>query len=117
MPAMRRQIDVQTEQRHGYTVIRPRGEIDLHVSNDLRHALLKAVNAGAHVIVDMAGVNYIDSSGIASLIEAFQRARTRDQRFRLAAVPDSAMRVMRIAQLDRVFWIYDTVAAAAGEDA
>jgi len=112
---MNHPMRVQTDRRDGVTVVRPQGEIDLHVSGELRRALLDAVNAGGPVVVEMSGVRYIDSSGIASLVEALQRARTRRQRFRLAAVPESAMRVMRIAQLDRVFSIHDSVAAAREE--
>lgn len=113
---MARRVEVRNEHRDGFRVIRPRGEIDLQVADELRDALLDAVEAGGAVIVDMAGVSHIDSAGIASLVEAFQRARERGQTFRLAAVPASALRVMRISHLDRVFRIHDTVAAAAGED-
>lgn len=66
-------------------------------------------------IVDMSGVGYIDSSGIASLIEAFQTARQRNLRFALAAVPERAQRVLKLARLERVFPMMTDVDPNFGE--
>lgn len=84
-------------------ILRPRGEIDLSVSPSFRRALLDSLNAGRDVIVDMAGVAYIDSSGIASLAEALHHAKRSGRRLALARLPETAMRVLRIARLDQVF--------------
>ena len=43
--------------------------------DDARDALLDAVGRGRAVVVNLAGVGYIDSSGVASLVESFQAAR------------------------------------------
>lgn len=60
-------------------------------------------------VVDLSGVTYIDSSGIASLVEALQETRRRGTHLALAAVSGSALRVFELARLDRVFSIYATV--------
>lgn len=96
-------------------VVVPQGDVDLEVSQDLRQVLLRHVKDGRDLLVDMNAVGYVDSSGIASLIEAFQAARSRGARFALAAVPERAMRVLRLARLDRVFPLQDAPDPSFGE--
>jgi len=86
------------------------GDVDLEHSPAARKVLLECLQQGRHVLVDMSGVSYIDSSGVASLVEAFQNARRKGTRFALAAVSSSALRVLELARLDKVFTIYRTVA-------
>lgn len=101
---------------HGATrVVAFRGEVDLEHSPVAREVLLGAVEAGAPLVVDLSGVSYIDSSGIASLVEAFQEARKRGTGFSLAAVSTSALRVFELARLDQVFTIHPTLEAALGD--
>ena len=91
-------------------VIAFEGEVDLEHSPTAPKVLLDCVEQGHDVVVDMAEVAYIDSSGIASLVEALQTARRKHTRFSLAAVSPAAMRVFQLARLDRVFTIHPTVA-------
>ena len=88
------------------------GEIDLEFSNDMREVLLGAVGDARGVVVDLSGVSMIDSSGIASLLEAFQNARKRGKEFVLAAADDAVLRVLKLARLDTVFHLEKDVAAA-----
>lgn len=106
---MARELEMRSERHDGVEVLRLSGEVDLQVSAQLRRALLDRLDGGRDVLVDLNAVTYIDSSGVASLIEAFQRARKDGRRFALARVPDGAMRVLKIAQLDRVFPILPDV--------
>ena len=86
------------------------GDIDLESSPKVRSALLDCVGLKQAVLVDMSSVSYIDSSGVASLVEAFQTARKSDTRFGLVSVSPPAMRVLELARLDRIFSIFDSVA-------
>ena len=90
-------------------VIAFRGDIDLQTSPDARKELLALVGNGRSILVDLAGVGYIDSSGVASLVECLQSARKSGQQMALVSVSDGAMRVLQLARLDRVFKIYGTV--------
>ena len=94
----------------GVAIVQLSGEIDLESSPKVRLALLDCVGSKAGVLVDMSAVTYIDSSGVASLVEAFQNARKSDTRFGLAEVSESALRVLELARLDKVFSIHPTVA-------
>ena len=102
---------VLSEQR-GWAVVAVDGEVDLESSPELRELLLEQVGRGRPVVVDLSGVAYIDSSGIASLVEAFQIARKAGSAFGLASVSEPALRVLRLARLDPVFTLHATVAEA-----
>ena len=91
-------------------VVAFQGDVDLESSPRARQVLLESVGRGKKVLVDLSGVEYIDSSGVASLVEAFKLAKTRSQEFALASVSGSALRVLQLARLDKVFSIHDTVA-------
>jgi anti-sigma B factor antagonist len=106
---MGRMLEMWRERYDNTTVLSLSGEVDLHVSAELRQALLDELAQNRDVLIDMKDVGYIDSSGVASMIEGFQRARKAGRRFALARVPESAMRVLRIAQLDRVFLLLNSV--------
>lgn len=95
-------------------VVALEGDVDLEQSPTARKVLLECVEQGRDVVVDMASVTYIDSSGIASLVEALQTARRKGTAFALAAVSTSARRVLELARLDKVFTIHSTVDAATG---
>lgn len=94
------------KEKRGSIVVALEGDIDLEGSPAARKILLDAVQQGQPVYVDLSAVTYIDSSGIASLVEALQRARQRGTGFALASVSDPARRVLELARLDRVFTIH-----------
>lgn len=79
------------------------GEIDLDRSPEARKALLAAVATGRGVTVDMAEVDYMDSSGVATLVEAFQKSSSTHQPFQLVRVRERVLKVLQLARLDQVF--------------
>lgn len=112
---MARDLEMQSGRHGGVDVLHLAGEVDLEVSSQLRRTLLERIDGKRDLLIDLNGVSYIDSSGVASLIEAFQRARKDGLRFALARVPEGAMRVLKIAQLDRVFPILPDIDIGFGE--
>jgi anti-sigma B factor antagonist len=94
---------VASESSDGYVLVRLSGEVDLSWSQEVRRAVLDALASGAPVGVELSAVSYIDSSGIAALVEGFQQARTHGRRFALVAVSDAVRAVLELARLDRVF--------------
>jgi len=93
-------------------VIHLAGEVDLEHTPQIRKVLLAAVEHGRRVLVDMAEVSYIDSSGIACLIEALQEARKKGADLALIAVNPQALRVLELARLDSVFAIHADLTSA-----
>ncbi len=95
-----------------HDVLRLAGTVDLEHSPDIRRTLLDAVAERVDVFVDLSEVTYIDSSGIACLVEALQAARDHGANLDLVAVSRQAMRVLELARLDMVFSIHDDLASA-----
>ncbi|MEO3427991.1 STAS domain-containing protein [Pelagibius sp. CAU 1746] len=101
---------------NGNLVVSLTGEIDLDRAPEARRLLLDCVKRSKDVLVDLSAVTYIDSSGIASLVEALQWAKQRGTGLCLVAVSPQALRVFELARLDTVFAIHpDLATALAGE--
>jgi anti-sigma B factor antagonist len=105
-------MEHHVREEHGIAVAAFRGDIDFNSSPKVREILLDLVADKDGLLVDLSSVDYIDSSGVASLIEAFQSAKGGGRRFGLVAVSGPAMRVLQLAHLEKVFPIYDSVADA-----
>ena len=95
-----------------YVLVRLKGEVDLSWSREVRSAILAALGDTGKVGVELSEVSYIDSSGIAALVEGFQNARGKGQQFGLVAVSKAVMAVLQLARLDRVFPIFSDLDAA-----
>ncbi|MCE3004889.1 MAG: STAS domain-containing protein [Xanthomonadaceae bacterium] len=100
-----------TEARDGLHLVKVAGEVDLSWSQSIRKAVLDALGRAPAVGVDLSAVTYIDSSGIAALVEGFQSARGKGQKFALVAASPQVRAVLQLARLDRVFPMVDTAEA------
>ncbi len=105
-------MECTTRSENGFTIVALSGEVDLHYSPKAREIILKYLGDKNHVLVDLADVSYIDSSGVASLVEGFQHARTHDLKFALMGVSEAAMQILQLSRLDKVFPIIASVADA-----
>lgn len=108
-----RSFDVQYQQRQldGFTIIELNGRIDLFSSPGFRRRLLKLIRGNNNLLVDLSQVSYIDSSGVACLVEAYQMARGKSLRFGLIGINDSVRNILKLARLDQVFPIHDSIEA------
>lgn len=104
-------------EREGASVVVFRGEIDLESSPAARRTLLNCFSHTSNVIVDLSAVTYIDSSGVASLVEALQASKKNGSHFSLAAVSEPTRRVLELARLDKVFTIHGSVDEALQKQA
>ena len=85
------------------------GDVDLYSSTRLREVLLAQMQSGVpSVLVNMSGVPYIDSSGIATLVEGLQLSRQTKTRLGLFGLRSNARSVLELARLHKVFNIFDT---------
>ena len=81
------------------------GEIDLENSGNLRQQVQRALDDNKAVSVDMNAVNYIDSSGIAVLIESKQRAGEGSKEFKIIKPSEAVLSVLKLAKLISFFEI------------
>ncbi len=101
---MKHQIQVDGETQTVALV----GDIDLESSTQIREMLMDCVAQSQKVVVDLSGVTLIDSSGVASLLEALQSAKKKGKKLILSSVGNSVMRVLKLARLETVFTIEDS---------
>ena len=89
------------------------GEIDLHVSPRVSASLGAMIEKKPQrLVVDLSKVSYIDSSGLAVLIEGMQNVEAYGGKFMLAGIQDNVKPIFEIARLDQVFIIFPHVDAA-----
>lgn len=109
-------IDVVGEPRPQAKVLALRGTLDMATSPSLRSALLEATEAGKEeIVLDLTRVEYIDSTGLGSLIGAQRRAQEHNGCLRLVVKEGPLSRLFNITGLVRVFGIYSTVDDALGD--
>ncbi len=97
----------------GCTVVEVRGDLDMATAPQLRDGLQRLVGAGdRQVVVDMAGVGFMDSSALGALVVVFKALGDVGGRLCLAAVQPAVQSVLKITSVDRVIDLYDTVLAA-----
>jgi anti-sigma B factor antagonist len=96
--------------RYGQTTIFDlSGDIDFGNSPELREPMLSEIREtrASRVIVNLRQVRYIDSSGVASLIEGLKASRDLGSRFILIGLSAPAREVLQLSRLTKVFEIYD----------
>jgi anti-sigma B factor antagonist len=89
------------------------GEIDLHISPRVSLSLSQMVKKKpATLVVDLSRVSYIDSSGLAVLIEGMQSVEEYGGLFAIAGMQETVRSIFEIARLDQVFRIFPDVDSA-----
>ncbi len=91
------------------TILDVSGNIDMSNSPEVRKALLRELHEKSvtRVVLNLSGVAYIDSSGVASLVEGLKASRETGSRFVLFGLSDSAREVLKISRLLKLFEVYD----------
>lgn len=90
-------------------LIRLDGRQDAATSPEVKAALHKLIGEGhLKIIVDLQGVPFIDSSGLAALVSGLRVAREKNGNVVLSGIQTQAYTVFRLTMLDRVFSIYPT---------
>jgi anti-sigma B factor antagonist len=107
--------EVLSESAPPLNLVHVAGEVDLSWSQDVRAMILKIISDGKPVAVVLSRVTYIDSSGIAALVEGLQTAKQRGVRFGLVSPSSSVRAVLELARLDRVFMLLDSLDHARTE--
>ncbi len=98
----------------GGHLIVARGELDIGATPRLSTVLAMAgASHGGRLVLDLAGVDFIDSTALGVLVQAERRVRERGGRIALVTTDPNIVRVLQITALDRLFPVYATRAAAS----
>ena len=103
-------IDLQTSQSdNGVVTLLIEGDIDMSSSTEVRAHLTDLFEKNHNaIVVDLSKVSYIDSFGIATLVEGLQWSHNNNTKFRLTSMTPAVKDVFNIANLQTVFEIFDS---------
>ncbi len=108
-------MDINVKRDGARSIVYVSGDIDLYTSPDLRKTVLDLLrNRGQErVIVNLKEVHYIDSSGIASLVEGLQESKKLEARFILVGLNEAPRHVLELTRLLNVFEVAESEEEAA----
>ena len=104
-------MNINIKHEGGISILELAGDVDLSCSPEARKHILEALQDNKNLLINLADVTYIDSSGIASLVEGYQTAKKHSLDFALLSASEAVMSVLQLARLDKVFPIFDTLEA------
>ena len=97
-----------TREQTGTTIVDVTGDIDMGTSPVLRRTLLETLKKTPRLAVNMHEVRYVDSSGIASLVEVLKEARNKKKRLILFGLNAAVHDVLQLTRLTTIFEIHVT---------
>ncbi len=98
----------------GAPAVRLSGRLDYDTCPGLRRVLLKYIDReGIRLIADLQGLEYMDTTGLATLLEALSRLRKHGGRLVLFGVTEQVHDLLTMNQVDRLFTVVDDEEAAA----
>ena len=111
--AANQDLPIELESISDGTVMRPTGDIDLSRAPAFRtHIAGVFQNSPMRVVIDLSAVPYMDSSGVATLVEGMQLATRAGAKFILIGLQERVRSIFEIARLDTVFTIEIDLEAA-----
>ena len=106
-------LSLSTRTEGDRTVVAVGGEIDVYTAPKLREQLIDLVsNGNYHLIVDMEGVEFLDSTGLGVLVGGLKRVRAHDGSLHLVCNQERILKIFRITGLTKVFPIHASVGEA-----
>ena len=97
-------MDVKSFEKEGVLVFQVNGEINISTSPDLKKQFEKAPSK--KIVVDLEKVNYIDSSGLATLVEILKKTKSQGGSLGLAGMSSKVKSLFEITKLDKLFLIF-----------
>lgn len=106
-------VVANTRRENGAAVVELSGEIDMSNSVPMRDRILELLrDEPPALVINMTRVSFIDSSGVATLVEVLKRCRQRNCQLKLAGLIERVRNVFNICRLETMFQIYDSEAEA-----
>jgi anti-sigma B factor antagonist len=103
-------VEITTKRVGAGCLIALKGDVDMNTSPDVRSGIGEAFRQGGvrALLIDLAGVRYMDSSGIATLVEAMQNCMKQNMRLRLVDLSPAVRDVFEMARLSSIFEVFPT---------
>ena len=102
-------MKIDVRQKSGVTILAPKGKITIGVGDvALRDAVHEALDAGGkNLLIDLAGVSTVDSSGVGELVSSYTTVTNRGGKLKLLNLPPKVSDILQITQLITVFEVFD----------
>lgn len=111
-------LGLDVTEQNGYAVLSVNGEVDVYTAPRLRERLVELVSQGHHqVVVNLEGVDFLDSTGLGVLVGGLKRLRSHDGDLTLVCTQRRILKVFEITGLTKVFEIFDDVESATKSQA
>lgn len=100
------------EHHRGWVVVAPRGQLDVATAPDFRELLVEAAfGEAAHgLVIDLDGLEFLDSIGLGVLVEALKRARTHQTSFAIKCTRERLLQLLDLTGLREVLPVVDSLA-------
>jgi len=103
-------VHIEHATHAGHTVLKLSGDVDLRSVPQLRESLADAIQRpGQHILIDLSGVPYMDSSGVGTLVFIKREVERRNGTVALVGLQPRVRGVFEITHLDAFFEIYDSL--------
>ena len=90
-------------------VIALEGEVDIYSAPQFKETMIQSIDEGAkHIVVDLEGVTFIDSTALGVLVSGAKRVRPQNGTLDIVCHDENITRIFEITGLDRIFGIYPT---------
>ncbi|MFP3901959.1 MAG: STAS domain-containing protein [Acidimicrobiia bacterium] len=109
------ELRIEVSQVAGWAVVSLYGELDVASAPSLRERLVDQVNQGStRLVLDLEGLDFLDSTGLGTIIGALKRARTHGGELRLVCTQSRIRRLFEITGLDRAVPLHASLDEAVG---
>ncbi len=110
------ELKVSTQYQGGRAIITAAGEVDLYTAPRLQATFAELLRDGAyHIVVDLGGVEFCDSTGMNVLLSALKRTRERNGSVSLVDPQPPVRKILRVTGLDTVFAVYEGIDEALAD--
>jgi len=106
----------EVEQRDDITIVQPRGDLDIATTGTLR-AALDGIERSEHIVLDLRGLSFIDSTGLHLLVALHQRAQRDGFQLTLLAPAAPVDQAIQLCGLDEALPFVEVVDAVQGTHA
>ena len=109
-------MNVREKSVGAIALVEVEGDVDMYSSPELRQTLQRlTAEKRQTIVVDLSGVDFMDSSGIATLVQTLKESRPFGGEVRLASPGGNVLRVLKLSNLTTLFAVFPTVDEACAE--